>query len=224
MTNGRRECIERTIPSAESNLAFQFNPRYIIDDSADPRYTAWLQEMFGNRYVIFPTEENLGFCGSIQRAWNLLVTHEQAHWPSDGLDYIFHLEDDFLFNEYIGLASMVSILEMNPHLAQVSLLRQPCNEPERKAGGVIQLYPQDFHQKEQEGRIWTEHGRFFTTNPSLYPRHIIDKSYPQEEFCEGKFTIKLLEGGFRFAYLGKKDQKPKVEHIGGRTAGSWKWV
>jgi hypothetical protein len=217
MTHGRRDCIEKTIQSARRNAHLdKFMYRLIIDDSADPEFTDWLSALYNPYFKIYPTEEPLGFCGSIQRAWDILEVMD--------FDYVFHLEDDFVIKELIGLGVMIDILESHEDIAQVALLRQAWNKPEKEAGGVIQLYPNDFHEVSENGMTWTEHKRFFTTNPSLYSRHITTYDYPQSEFCEGKFSIQLRDLGYKFAYLGRKNQAPKVEHIGGRTGKHWKWV
>lgn len=214
MTNGRRECIEKTIPSALKNLDYEFEPKIIVDDSGDRDYALSLRQ-FEPDFWITPTDRPRGFCGSIARAWEIV--------SKIGIDYIFHLEDDFLFNERIRISEMIAILEDNPKLAQVALLRQPVSKPERQAGGVIQAYEQDFHQQDQNGKIWTEHARFFTTNCSLYPVSITSLGYPIENQCEGKFSIKLRNLGYRFAYLGRKNQKPKIEHIGHKRGKRWAW-
>ena len=215
MTNGRGHYLKQAIKSAEENLIWDFDWKMIVDDSADTQYSTWLSGAFGSSFQIYPTKEPCGFCGSIQRGWNLL--------PEDA-DFVFHLEDDFTFNEPIRIQEMIDILQDNPKLAQIALLRQAVNPAEKSAGGVIQCFSNDFKQREKGNRIWMEHARFFTTNPSLYPRSISRIPYPLEDFCEGKFSIKLRAAGYRFAILGKKDQKPKVAHIGEYKAANWQWI
>ena len=47
MTDGRRACIEQTIPSALAQLDGPISLRVIHDDSGDASYRMWLRKRFG---------------------------------------------------------------------------------------------------------------------------------------------------------------------------------
>lgn len=151
----------------------------------------------------------LGFGGAIQAGWDVVLELTDA-------DYILHLESDFTFKQPVPVAQMRQTLEAKRNLAQVALKRQPWNAEERAAGGIVEQHPGDF----QEVRgLWTEHERFFTTNPCLYPRWIVEKGWPQGPESEGRFTHRLRDEGLRFAFWGGKFAPPHVEHIGAERAG-----
>ena len=155
----------------------------------------------------------LGFSGAIAEGWRqALVT---------GADYIFHLEMDFTFNAPVPLAAMIELLEAKPYLAQVALKRQPVNAEERAAGGIVELHPDDFRQRVENGVIWTENRRCFTTNPCAYSTRLCLHGWPQEPHSEGVFTHRLLaDPDVQFAFWGAKLDAPLVHHIGDDRTGT----
>lgn len=177
------------------------------------RSLASLQEhtafTFDQRVVIDDSTHTLGFAGAIQAGWEKIHT-----------DHVLHLEADFTFNGPVDVEGMIDLLERQPHLAQVSLKRQPVNSEEIAAGGIVELHPDDFTQRSDGPLVWTEHRRYFTTNPSIYPSRLCRLGWPQEPNSEGVFTHKLLTDPLlRFAIWGAKFDPPLVEHIGAQRAG-----
>lgn len=164
------------------------------------------------RVTIDDSAHELGFAGAIQAGWDEIAKLDA--------DYVFHLESDFTFNFPVELRAMVELLERHPHLAQVSLKRQPWNERECLAGGIVEADPDDFTECFDGKATWTEHRRYFTTNPSLYPTSLCGLGWPQGSESEGHFTHRLLEDPLlRFAIWGGKFDPPAVEHIGEVRAG-----
>lgn len=169
-----------------------------------------LPDVFDDRIVIDDTAHELGFAGAIQAGWDQI----------GDADYIFHLEGDFVFNQPVPVEQMVRLLEKRPQLAQVVLKRQPWNHDERRAGGIVEQHPADFWECFDGDITWTEHRRFFSTNPCVYPAAIARLGWPQESESEGKFTHRLLRDPLiRFAFYGGKFDPPMVEHIGAERAG-----
>ena len=158
--------------------------------------------------IVDDTDHRLGFGGAIRAGWELVLR--------TNADYVFHLEDDFTFERPVPIEQMQQVLATKPNLAQMALKRQPWNESEKAAGGIIEQHPGDF--TEVRG-AWTEHRRFFTTNPCLYPRWLCEKGWPEGAESEGRFTHQLLGDGFRFALWGAKADPPWVRHIGERREG-----
>lgn len=203
MTDGRRECIRQTVPSALSMLEGPITHRIICDDSGDEEYRNWLCASFPT-FTILPLVKRQGFGGSIRRAWWFLSSMD--------IDYIFHLEDDFLFNETIYLDPMIKVLENNPHLYQIVLRRQAWSSEEKIAGGVIEKHPDAYIQKE----TWLEHRLYFTTNPGLYRKSLLEIGWPDGIHSEGMFTHKILnmDSNAQFGLWGQRTDKPRVHHIG----------
>ncbi len=214
MTNGRRETITRTIPSAIEKLwpYSMISEFWIHDDSGDPGYRRWL-ESFGWRVI--ESEGRTGFDGAIRSAWAQLRELSDA-------DFVFHLEDDFVFLDRVPLGDFVDVLRARPHLVQMALRRQPWNEREVLAGGVIEQHPEEYVEHELGRRRWLEHRMFFTTNPSLYRRELLDVEWPEGDESEGRFTHHLLieDDRHRFGYWGTRGEGHRVEHIGTHRVGT----
>lgn len=158
-------------------------------------------------------DHHLGFAGAIQHGWDQILDLQA--------DYVFHLELDFVFREPVDLAGMIRLLERHPHLAQVSLKRQPWNEREQAAGGIIEADPHDFTEVRDPHSVWVEHRRYWTTNPSVYSTRWCRLGWPQEPQSEGLFTHKLLRDPMlRFAIWGARLDPHRVTHIGDTRAGA----
>lgn len=213
MTDGRTEYISQTIESAESKLKGPITERWMHDDSGDEGHRQWLRSAF-------PTFTHLGeglrrgFGGAYAFAWKILAVRSEA-------SFIFGLEDDFIFNREIPLEAMIEVLNANPHIYQMALRRQAWNSEEIAAGGVIQRWPDNFHQEDG----WISHRMFFTTNPNLYRKSLIEtRTYPNVKDAEGHFSLSIVneEPDAQFGFWGQKTDPPWVTHTGRmRGAGSY---
>lgn len=154
------------------------------------------------------TDHEMGFAGAIQAGWDAALETD--------CDFIFHLELDFTFNRPVPIEEMRHTLELCPYLAQIALLRQPWNERERKAGGIVQADPGNFAFNDG----WIQHAKFFTTNPSLYPRWVAERGWPQGQQSEGHFSLKLFasDTSVRSAFWGHGEEW--VHHIGDERRGT----
>lgn len=214
ITDGRTEYITRTIASAGGNLDGPISERWIYDDSGDAAHLAWLYQTFPRFRIIHHVEGRQGFGGAIREAWEALRAFS-------GAEFVFHLEDDFVFNRPVPLEDMIEILDENPRLAQVALRRQAWNSAEKAAGGVVETNPDAYTEVGGHFTSFLEHDLFFTTNPSLYSRRLIEQhDWPTGEKSEGVFTAQLREACRTFAYLGERTDPPWVHHIGDERTGT----
>ena len=213
LTDGRRACLETTLASAVVNLPHP-SVAVMVNDEPNEEWCLWLDSTFGDDFqILHPRSGRRGFAGAIQAGWDALSDLDCTH--------VFHLEDDFTFNLPVPIEAMAEVLDARPHLVQLALRRQPWNEAERAAGGIVELHPHDFVEVSDGRSAWLEHRRFFTTNPSLYRRSLIDRGWPQGPESEGRFGIRLCEDpGVRFGYWGARDSGEWVTHIGDHRAGS----
>jgi len=214
MTDGRRDCLARTIPSALANLHGPITRRVIHDDSGDDTYRWWLRDAFPTFEIIGHPAGRQGFGGAIRNAWRYLA--------AAGERFVFHLEDDFTFRHPVDLVHLAEVLDENTYLAQLAFRRQPWNPQEAAAGGIVEQHPDDFVQiSDRAGHVWLEHRRFFTTNPSLYRRSLCHRPWPEGANTEGRFTHDLLiDPAIRFGYWGSRDSGEWVEHIGHERVGT----
>jgi len=212
MTDGR-DHIFQTIPSAEAFLDGPISEKWIQDDSGDPSNAARLRRVFPSWRVV-STAGRSGFGGAIRSAWSTLLAESSA-------PFVFHLEDDFTFPRLIEVDRMASVLLREKYLAQLALRRQPWNAEELAAGGIVELHPDDFiAAADEHGNEWLEHRRFFTTNPGLYRRELMERGWPTGEQSEGRFSLQLFEDpGARSGYWGSRDSGEWCHHIGHVRAG-----
>ncbi len=210
ITDGRRECIIRTIQSFNQMVdQTLISKKIMINDSGDQQYAEWLEQSYPE-FEIFHSPGRSGFGGAIQRGFAQLGTSRYVLW----------LEDDFTLNEPIDLRDMVRVLQNNRHLAQLVLKRQPWNDAEKTAGGIIECWPQEFHEKTDGKNYWVEHTLFFSTNLNLTPRRTFVQGWPDGTGSERTFTDMLLKDpDTRFAFWGRKDDPPAIHHIGEQRAG-----
>lgn len=213
LTDGRRSCFERTYRSFRENWTGPEPVGVVVDDSASGEYHKFLLNTVGNFDVLPSTRRKRGFHGAIQAGWDWLLSEHDV-------DYIFHLEDDFIFNESIQCDAMIEVLGVGDRLAQVALKRQPVNELEFAAGGLVEMWPDLYKEVRHGDLVWTEHDLFFTTNPSVYTAHLATLGWPQVSGSEAKFSNRLRDDGYKFAYWGGKFDPPKVTHIGDVRVGT----
>jgi hypothetical protein len=151
------------------------------------------------------SETQLGFCEATRRAWAIAAEAPTSH--------VFWLEHDFRFDRDVDLAELAAVLDVDRELAQMALLRQPVNEAERAAGGLVESRPGQF---ELQDGLWMRQRSFFTTNPSLMRTTFMLgnpwPAYPDQ--CEGRFGIDLIERGYAFGMWGAGE--PWVSHFGVR--------
>lgn len=162
--------------------------------------------------IIDDRDHRLGLAGAARAAWDWARTHD--------FDYLLHVEEDFRLCGPLDLAELVQILETDKYLAQVVLKRQPWSPEERAAGGIIEQHPGDYTQRRDGDLWWVEHRRIFSLNPCLIPRRVFERGWPDGN--EKQATAELVADGFRFAFYGKRDDAPRVVHVGVERAAGWR--
>lgn len=209
ITDGRMLCLERTLASFDLGVRQNLiNRRVIINDCPDPDYAAWIDETFSfDEHVRSSYRgDRIGFSGAIQMGWRVLGDS----------DYVMHLEDDFTLTRHWHVQAVLDVLEEHPHLAQMALRRQPVNDQEIAAGGIVECWPNEYTAvTDTWGHSWLEHRLFFTTNPSIYPRSVVNRGWPSGAGSEGEFSRRLFDNPQAVCgFWGKRDDPPWIIHIG----------
>jgi glycosyltransferase involved in cell wall biosynthesis len=199
ITDGRWDYLQRTLQSAIECLNYPFAQRLLVDDSGEPLGFA------PDGFDVIRNHPRRGLAGAIQTGWDHL---------NDDIEFIFHLEDDFIFPEPVDIAWMIEYLQADPSLAQIALHRQPWSPEEQQAGSIYNLDRTRFQQLPG----WLRQRHLFTFNPCLYPRAIT--RYPAG--LEADLTKRLLDDGWQFGYLGDLDDEPRCIHIGIRRSRDYK--
>lgn len=209
ITDGR-DYFWPTLDSLREHVGIdQFDQFIILNDSRDPNFEAMLLEIPENP-VVYTAPQQRGFTEQIRFGWSKILSD---------VDYIFHMEDDFVFLEDISIDDMIVVMESHGELQQMALLRGPVNDEERAAGGIIEQHPEDFELVQEGDFKWRSHRRFFTTNPCLYRRSLIDRGWPSVQNSEGIFGYELLNEDFsrRCAFW---EDRVLVAHIGHVRSGT----
>lgn len=213
MTDGRRY-IEHAIDSLETELLGPITRKVIHDDSGDELHRAWLAERFPT-WEIIGTPGRSGFGGAYEAAWKWITANVAER-------FVFSTEDDFTYNRPVDLEELAAVLDGQPNLVQLALRRQPWNDAERAAGGIVEQHPEAYAELwDASGRTWLEHRLFFTTNPSLIRTGLCAGGWPNVPKSEGIFTHRLLrDPAARFGFWGARDSGEWVTHIGAERAGT----
>ena len=213
----RLDYLRRTLASADRHLFGDVSDRFIVADCAgNTQFLHAVEDAYhwSNKpdgYTVLNYGQRLGFAGAIQAGW------AHVRGLPEHVTHVFHLEGDFTFNHNINLDAMAAVLDATPDLAQLALLRQPWNTEEMRAGGIIQLHPEDFYMQAQ----YVRHSRFWTTNPCMYRRELLERGWPDAPESEGKFGIGLVQAGYHFGFWQESlDAAPAVEHIGRQRSGT----
>ena len=208
-TAGRREYLEATLASADEQVSGPITRTVIFDDAGDRAFTQWLYTL-GHSVASWGT--NVGFTQSMFLARRWLTRHTVE-------PYVFHLEEDFTFDEPVDLADLVAVLEGEPQLDQVALLRHAFYPRELRAGGdMAGAFPGDYTIRTDDvGRTWAEHALGWTCNPSVYRTDLCELDWPRKgRHTETTFGQARIAEGRRFAYWAAR---PTITHIGAEKLG-----
>lgn len=210
-THGRRECIERAIPSALENLkGIPVEHVIISDDSGDIEYQAWLRHTFPDAEVVHG--KHGGFATNVRRGWLAAL--------ANGRPWIVWWEDDFILERPVDLRAMADMTERFD-LLQMVLLRQPWFPSEVQAGGVLEANPGMYDHHEIEGHEWASFGAFWT-NPFLAPRKTLARNqWPTGGGSEASFSRAIARDGRQSGYWLPDGGAPIVTHIGDRNGSGY---
>lgn len=211
VTDGRNELLEKAYTSACVNLAsIPILRRILVDDSGRGASEAYWRG-FG---AVVAHEERQGLAAAVRDGWRTAA--------SLGAEYVFHMEDDFVFEYEPDLRAMIAVLDANPYLSQMSLKRQPVNDAEEAAGGFVQVQPHLYEQAIDSDcdLQWLEHRVCYSLNPHLVPRRVFAGGWPDGN--EAGQTANLNElAENRFGIWGRLDDPPRVRHLGTYRAPGW---
>lgn len=219
VTDGRDDYLAQAVQSAAANLIGPITERWMYDDTGDDQYRAALRCTYP-QFRHLEAGPRQGFGGAIRAAWSALAAKSDAR-------FVLHLEQDFTFNTLIDLGAMSQVLDAHPYLVQLALRRQPWNDAERDAGGIVEQHPDAYTDRMDRFGAWLEHRLFFTTNPSLYRRTLCETSWPEGGNSEGHYSHQLLRDGtpevqgehVRFGFWGTRESGEWVTHVGHQRAG-----
>lgn len=199
----RFELLERTIASMRPWIN-KFAVRYIVEDSQEsPAIFRHFEEVDG--FTILRNAKNLGQHRSIDRAYEKISTK-----------YIFHCEDDWLFNREPNFHNAMHLLDngIDEH-KKISLIcfRDFTTDKKHRKNTYKEI---ELFERGGGGRYkfsFNPGSRYnsFTFNPSILRRDLLETTGPYGEFLtEGSIARYLRKRG----YIILTEIPGIVEHIG----------
>ncbi len=206
ISDGRFDYLAECINSLEARVAYPYVRKVIVDDSGELNIQLRVRQAFPD-YEVLAHKRRWGIAAAIHTAWDAMLETDA--------DYVFHVEQDFTFNEPIDLDDLVRILKDHDELANVTLKRQPYSPVEEAAGDFMRVNSSWYTDRDG----YVEWSKIFCCNPSLVRREVIELAPFKSE---GDFAAVCREAGYRFAFYGQKADPPRVTHIGEYRAVGWK--
>lgn len=213
MTDGRLDCLSRSVTTL-ARLHGPVTRRVLHDDTGDDDYRALLRNQFPDWEVI-GTPRRSGFGKAYRNAYDWLLTYDTNQW-------VWSTEDDFRVTRDVDLAAIQRVMLGHTNLTQMALRRQPWNDTEKAAGGIVESRPGAYTDcSDQDGNHWLEHRLFHTTNPSMVPRRVLEAHpWPTVPHSEGVFSACLFaDPHARAGFWGTRASGEWVDHIGNERAG-----
>jgi hypothetical protein len=155
LSSGRSLYLERALVAAARFLIPSPAAVYVYDDGLEASAEA---------FAAFPdaTVEGdpfrRGMCAAHTRCWEAAAASE--------LDWVFHLEEDFVLLRPTRVDAIADVLTRHPHLAQMALVRTPWGR-EIEFGGYIPQMPGYYERCTDGTAEWIETTRNWATCPAL---------------------------------------------------------
>lgn len=193
-----------------------------------------MPDFFGSYWFLPSHNGQEGFCKATARAW--------AEGAKPGVTHSVHLEHDFLLTRDVDWREVASVLDVNPQLAQMALMRDAVNDEEKAAGGLFESRRDEYAKRDFTTRYdvsyppgsnghgavltevesefkWLQHRSYLTTNVSIMRRDWMEAHpWPDPEIvplnCEGLHGFGLVQEGWYFGVWGSGE--PWTEHVGVR--------
>lgn len=209
ITNGRRDCISKTIPSIAEHIGADFAEKLICDDSGDPSYVRWLRQTFPD-FVVYD-HPRIGHGPAVAYALRRAAAMD--------VDWVFFSEDDYEFTRPVELKALAEQMIAHPTVTQMVLRRQAWFPAEVEAGGMIERFdPALFTERSHNGSTWIEHRQFYSLNPHLTRRSFIaSHPWPRQPNSEHIFSRILFRHPVSAGIWGSKADAPWAIHFGERV-------
>ncbi len=210
--DGRFEYLQQTLASARDAITHPITTRIMIDDSGDTGYGQILEQFYPEFVHVHGGRR--GLAGAVQAGFDAALASDP--------DYVFWLEEDWLFERPVEMKAMADLLDIHPDLCTMTLKRgiEYGNAHEVAAGGWMEADPASYHDRDG----YVEHVHNFSLNPGLLPRKTLELGWPSGPIGTGNedgMTGRCLDAGYRFAYWGQTSDPPAVIHIGQQRAAGW---
>lgn len=206
---GRASYLKQTWASFEKNVKFsQPYDLIAIDDFPDTETYQFLSTLPTTKKILHAVNYGLG------QSINELIQEAKNY------DYIFHLEDDFLFNREVSVDRMIEILENEEKMVQLRLVRQPVYPMEIEANSCITPHGFKWEQQSDYIKVWCG----WSFNPNLAKAKWYTKvgTVPLQkvEVCFSQAIYKDLDDSYYVGCPGQVTDSSWITHIGEHRKGA----
>lgn len=206
LTNRRRKYFPGLMISMRQMT--DLGPGLILDDSGDYEFLEEIRDEYpGWEVRAVDYSGPAGYNAAMQRVWAEAENH----------DHVVFLEEDFRFERKVRFTTLANVLDLDPDLVQVALLRQPWFSNEIQAGGLIPALVQQGHMFIRTA-IGLTHRAYFTTNPCIFRGRdwVKNHPWPTGDGSEYAFTRMIFDHdrAAHAMYLGQGEIW--VTHVGER--------
>ena len=198
-TCGRLDLLDRTLNSFFELCKFPFSEYLMTEDSGDESVYQSLVEKWGDKFRILQNSPKIGLCRSIDRLWTEASS-----------EYVFHCEDDWLFDSNpMLIEDSLSILREHStiHQVQVRHVHDNPHKPENETYTTLKFV--DYKHLPWWRDAWTG----YSWNPGL--RRIADyrHMFPNgvQEYGD---EIECSKHSMSFGYSAVVLKETACSHIG----------
>lgn len=173
LTCGRPHYLRRTLAEYARFLTPAPAAVYAYDDGDLTPLAAFHTPGWEGIPVLVESGPRVGRCAAYTNLWRATRMERFAD-----IDWLFTVEDDILLLRPLNLRWLADVLNAEPHLAQLALVRAPWHLAELETGGFIPLFEDRYRRRETEvptregdGRAgvarWTASLWDWTSSPAL---------------------------------------------------------
>lgn len=202
--HGRWDYLARSVASIGATIGLDRFDRKILSIDGPP------PTGFDGWEVLSTGPERQGLTANVTQAWGALTDDDEM---------VFDTEDDFLIED-APLNRMADVLDTYPHVANMTLVRQPVNPWEQQAGGL--LWSEHFNGDFTIHDGWMEQRRLWSINPSVLHASTLRAITPG---VEKLLTTQARNRDWTFGFWGHPTDPPRAIHIGtegGMGSPGWK--
>ncbi len=214
LTNGRRDLLARSLAAFFQHVEPKPARGFLMDDGGQSRAASLpdvpsLDELLaatGIEWQYDSSPSPLGMCRAMAHCW-----HAAA---SSDLPWVFTLEDDFVILRPVNLLHLAEVIDAEPTLTQMALVRCPWGF-EIPHGGYIAQEPSWYKRRQTGQGRWISTVRNWANCPALFRTSLAREfPWPLENGCETTIgpMIRAVYPDAVFGLYGAGE--PWCSHIG----------
>lgn len=177
--NGRAGYLDHTISSWEANLKTKPDYKVLFDDSGSKEYVDYLNKKYGNSFTIVPiSDKAVGQQKALVFIFNYL--------KELNTDYYFQLEEDWILNRPLDIIPIMKVMSNNRNIIQMRLPRTIWYTKKHYFDLMYGSHMSWQHEGKGANFVkkseWFEKrgaSYFWSHNPNLFPKKILDYTYPE---------------------------------------------